>query len=453
MNKIPKSLILFRIKDFLKVAIVNLSLLNLFPSFFESHALLKFIIIFGIYVSLFRLLYSLIHDIFFFSWSIHNEYLTINNGIFTKREFKLSYKKILGANFNQPFFYRLLKMNKVTIYLPSTGDRSKLTIPVMNNSQLAIFKQWSSKRKGAEVTSIDHKNTNQINPVSKRKMFISSFFTFNYLFVVTIFFTASDIVKYIGIDLQNLLQNFYEHESNKVIFGIIVFIFTIVATIIKQYINYSYFSIMDSENEVETKNGILNIDSIKIHKEDISGFMFSQTLGQVLLKLNSVKAIIPSVEKNERKIKNEDVLPYQSIDETREHFTTLFPKWSLNYPFSNKGFSKKQLCFFIWTLICFIYLAWTSFEGFEIAIIYFISYKVMMLACQKLNISNGLIYIEHGIFKRTVIVMKVEHIEWAQKTSFPYGITFSKIALRMKTLKKYKFVGKGNANYVNYLLG
>ena len=453
MNKIPRSLIIFRTKDFAKVAIVNLSLLNIFPGFFESYSLLKFFIIFGIYVSLVRLLYGLVHEMFFFSWSIHNDYLIINNGIFTKREFKLSYKKILGTNVTQPFFYRLLKMNKVTIYLPSTGDRSMLCIPVMNNSQLSQFKEWSSKNKKDEPTIINHNNKNQLNPVSKKKMFISSFFTFNYLFILTIFFSASDVFKYIGIDLTDLLQNFHKNESNKFIFGLVVFVFTIIATITKQYINYSYFSIIDSENEVETKNGILNIESIKIYKGDISGFMFSQTIGQFLLKLNSVKAIIPSVDKNERKIKNEDVLPFQSIDETKEHFKTLFPKWSLDYPFSNKGFSKIQLCFFIWTIICFIYFALSSFEGFEIAIIYFISYKIMMLSCQKLNISNGLIYIEHGIFKRTVIVMKVEHIEWAQKTSFPYGITFSKIALRMKTLKKFKFIGKGNANYVNSLLG
>lgn len=436
-----KILFLFHTYNFIKVFISNLSLMFFLELTFPRISFIPVFLKFGIVMSFIFYILRLLTELIFFNYVFMDDSILVQTGIFFKKEFSIKYSDITGANWSQPLFFRIFGTFKLTIFLPDTGDNKTLEIPIVTSKEKIHIDSLIYTDDTSQVSEFDCCLTKAYKPVSIKKIIQSSLLTLNYFYVVTIFFTLSDILDLFNIDLFLLFERFL--TNNIYLFSILLIVSSIISSIIKQLISFYKFSLYDYDNFLEVSNGILKTSSTRIKKNSIKGLVICSTFGQTILRLSSVKAIVLNSDTVDDQVKVNYILPFENNNEIWNFIEKVLPnrifckpKFHLNY-----FFVRVSILFFLSGLNLITVVYKSQIDVFFLLII--INLFILLgtkLSLNRLILSKDNIEIHTGLFNRKTFLLDSEVLEWTYTIKINSKIKIIKIGVKLNKLKRFTFI-------------
>ncbi|MBX9119736.1 PH domain-containing protein [Enterococcus faecium] len=436
-----KILFLFHTYNFFKAFISNLSLMFFLELTFPHLTFIPMFLKFGLMMSFIFYILRLLTEIIFFKYVFMNDSISIQSGILLKKEFSIKYSDITGANWSQPLFFRLFNTFKLTLFLPDTGDNKTLEIPIVTAKEQIHIDSFIYTDNALPLTKSGSNFTKAYKPVSIKKIIQSSFLTLNYFYIVTIFFSLSDILELFDVDLFLLTDRFL--TNNIYLFSVLVLIFSIFASIIKQLISFYKFSLYDFDNFLEVSNGILKTSSTKIKKNSIKGLVICSSLGQTILRLSSVKAIVLNSDTIDDQIKVNYILPFENNSEIWGFVEKVLPNKIFCNPEykANYFFVRITILFFLAAINLITVIYNSHLLVYSVLIIFnLVVLLITKLCLNHLILSKDNIVLFTGLFNRKTFLLDPEVLEWTYTLNITRQIKVIKIGVKLNKLKKFTFI-------------
>ena len=285
-------------------------------------------------------------------------------------------------------------------------------------------------------TNLDEKKI--YKPVSIKKIVYSSFVTLNYLYVMTIYFFISDFLEYFGVDLSKLMRQFTE-KQNKFLVILLIAILSCLSSVLKQFISFSKYKLYDYGMYLEISNGIVKNASMKIKKAAITGLVITCSLGQALMKLSSVKAIVLNAESEDHQIKTNYILPYQKEDELKTNISLILPEFKMDQYIFWSQYTAIRIIFLV--VLCMLNLIIVFHYNSIIFLVLLLLFDIIVFVfsnCCLTKVSNtpSKILISTGIISRKNYLLNKDSVEWIHSIKIGSKFQFGRIGVKISKLKK-----------------
>ncbi|EPI03843.1 hypothetical protein D920_00277 [Enterococcus faecalis 13-SD-W-01] len=445
--KTKNILFLFHTYKFLKMILGNISLLTFLKLTLPTLYYLQNILIMGMVISFLFYIKRILAEIYFFQYTFFSDHVEILSGIWYKKNYSIDYTNISGANWSQPYFYRLFNVFKLVLFLPDTGDNKKQEIPIISRYEKEIIdKQLYLSLHETNYLQENLESFIVYKPVPIKTIVYSSFITLNYLYLLTIFFFLSDVFNYFNINLFNIVNKFF--YSNIYLGVISIFLLSCVSAILKQFLSFYKFSVRDYRHYLEVTNGIVKNSAVKIKKDSITGLVVSSSLGQSILRLASVKAIVLNSETEDKQIKLDYFLPYQRQRDLKDKIQNIFPdNHLLDYNFSYNFFKPRLFIIVSFILLTFgIFSIGSPFYVYLLVFIFeFILFRILNIVLTKIRIDQNKICISTGIITRKHYFLDISSLEWKKNIQLGNNINLNRIGIKIHRLSKFRFINNKNS--------
>lgn len=379
-----------------------------------------------IVISLLISVFTMTSQLKFFSWVFDGENLIVNRGIFFKKRVTLSRSNIKGLQVVSPWYFKLFKIYSLKIKLPSVGDSESIKFSVIDEIELKKFQAWYGTKKITEVKV----NTKNLVNVKISRLILSSIFTLNYLYLLTILNFLDKGLKYFKISLFDML--FIQYKN---IFFLSIIIFSgILSSFIKQFLDYYKLEMYLDDQSIHIRNGLLSSDYVKIKLTDIIGYKVSQNIGQRLLGLWSLKAIVINYNVTGAVSKVTRILPFATLREIKQFEYEVYgePTFVIDENLNQSNYNFKIIVLLILFITCGLF----SVYWLMLTILIFI----------RLGVLYNRKYEERGtklVFKSTFIsssstIIKDNNLEWKEVTTIFPKVYYLKMAYTYNPLKVFR---------------
>ncbi|MCM6841519.1 PH domain-containing protein [Lactococcus lactis] len=377
-------------------------------------------------ISIILSIFTLINQLLFFFWEFDGENLIVNSGIFFKKRVVLSKGNIKGVQMVTPWYFKPFKLYSLKIKLPSVGDSESIKFPVINETELMVFQTWYGDE---ETESIKEIGKNLVN-INISRLIVSSIFTLNYLYLLTILDFLDKGLKYINISLFNIL---FSHYRNILFLCLIAFC-GILSSFIKQFLDYYYLEVYIDNHNINVRNGLLSSEYIKINLNDVIGFKISQNIGQKLLGLWSLKVIVINYNITGGVSKVTHILPFSTIKEIKQFeyeiygINTFIIEENINQSYHNiQNIALLILC---------IASGLSSTYWLMLVIFIFINLKILWNRKYKIDGTN--LILRSSFIANSSTIIEKNNIEWKEVISLFSKVNYLRIAYTYNPLKVFR---------------
>lgn len=176
-----------------------------------------------------------------------------------------------------------------------------------------------------------------------------------------------------------------------------------------------------------------------------------KTIGQIISKTVSVQAVAANIDKDSQRMKDEYILPYQSVNSVSQSLVELFPNWNFSTIRLVDHISPAILIKVICCVCMFMLIIGCNQQLLTVLVISLLMLIVLGFA------SSGVVYedkniiiIREGIITAKTFLLTQNSIEWIQKINFLNLFMVCTFAIRTDKLKYFiifKRVEKNNVHH------
>ncbi|WAM38549.1 hypothetical protein [Leuconostoc pseudomesenteroides] len=176
-----------------------------------------------------------------------------------------------------------------------------------------------------------------------------------------------------------------------------------------------------------------------------------KTIGQIISKTVSVQAVAANIDKDSQRMKDEYILPYQSVSSVSQSLVELFPNWNFSTIRLVDHISPAILIKVICCVCMLMLIIGCNQQLLTVLVISLLMLIVLGFA------SSGVVYedkniiiIREGIITAKTFLLTQNSIEWIQKINFLNLFMVSTFAIRTDKLKYFiifKRVEKNNVHH------
>ena len=377
-------------------------------------------------ISIILSIFTLINQLLFFFWKFDGEKLILNHGIFFKKRVILSKNNIKGLQIVTPWYFKPFKLYSLKIKLPSVGDSESIKFPVINETELLEFQTWYGEE---ETENIREKKKNLVN-INIWRLIMSSIFTLNYLYLLTILDFLDKGLKYFNISLFDIL---FSHYKNRLFLCIIVFS-GIISSFIKQFLDYYYLEVYIDNHNINMRNGLLSSEYIKIKLKDVIGYKVSQNIGQKLLGLWSLKVIVINYNVTGGVSKVAHILPFSTIKEIKLFEYEIYGENTFILE-ENINQSYYNLQNIVLLILCIV-SGFLSIYWLMLVILLYLVLKV--LYNRKYEVKGANLILKSSFITNTSTIIEKKNIEWKEIISLFSKVNYLRIAYTYNPLKVFR---------------
>lgn len=431
-NKISFKIFIFYFYKELKVFFSTLVFFKILGYFFTNIHWIKYII-FVISLSITLDLLKTIQKYFYFSWTFDNDSLSIKQGIFFKKYMTIKSNQIKGIQITSPWFLRILYLRQLTIFLPSTGDKSKIVFDILTPKQVKNFNSWQEVGQKSEH-NISSKDT--LLDVNIKQLLVSSIFSLNYLFIFSIIGFIDEYISRFNISILSLIVENY----HKIYIICLLIVASIISSFIKQFLNYYFLKIKIVDGTLMINNGVISDETVTIHQTDIIGFIYSQNLGQNFLNLWTVKVIIKNYDIKNQHAKISAILPFATLKDINNFEKKLYGE----VIFFQRSLVKSSPLLIL-NLVLIILSIFATFINFLSIIPIIIGIIILYLSNVTIIRKYNALYIEQTFLQRKITILHPVNIEWEDKIFITHNICYKKIAYSHNPISIVRCLSKLNS--------
>jgi len=265
---------------------------------------------------------------FFTFYTLNEDYLIIESGVFTKKRTEIPFSTITTVDLSQNIIFQLFKVYKIKV------DNASQTNDVANKSNVNLtlkideaimFKQIITKGHNIETAKKEKFKAVKSQPQDFVKLgLLQSKFVY--------FISISAIV---GPLLGTIAPNFQDVFIGGLIAVaiVIIYLITIGMSIVKSVVTYYNFKVWADNDALKIQYGLLNKKSFSLQRSKINGIILKQSLLMKLCKLYTAEVIVIGYGDSSKEGETEQAIlfPIASIDRIKEIINQVLPEYKLDY--------------------------------------------------------------------------------------------------------------------------
>lgn len=357
-----------------------------------------------------------------FKYTINSTTLSVKSGIFLKREQIIPFSRIQSFHQETWFLFRPFKVVKLTVETASSGNKvESVILEVVPQSTYDLLERLRLGEKDSlnlDIKSLDqHSNSKSQYSVSLNDIIVFSLVDFDIiswilgLIAISYHFTGF-INKYLDPFLNKVIARGLLIITSLII---IVAVFAILGSIIKNIFKYYKFKVYRESNHIVIERGFFTRTTLSIPIERIQAVRTKGSLLQVLLNIKTVELLLASGKKSENKEDTSDttffLFPIINSRLLSKKLAQILPEFAeiiaqtepLRFPCPPHYFLFSRFCFLSLSLLIPLFFwnsNWNFFLGIAILLFTLLSVVHALWKTKSQAITQ---------YKQELLVIKIVH--------------------------------------------
>lgn len=323
MYLVFKSFKIFRETFFLVIFLITIT------KFFHLQSTYAYLI--AILILIFRISKTLLYWLSF-KYKVNNLGIEIRKGIFNPSSNYISIENIKEINEHRPFLYRLINASMLYIYTDDNKKDGKIQLEFITTKNA---KDIIKKLKNISNEQTQNDNYSYSYICSKKEMFISSLSPINILlFSLFVFSIVDNLNKYfkISISLDVYLSLLKNNLWILIVTIIPYFFLSSIYMYIKTFLKFGNYKLLDNNDEIIIKKGIINKSEVTLSKARIQGLTVKWSLIQKFCGIVKIEVITSKNENDdENKLKSDLLLPFIYRKNAKILIKEILPQFNLDF--------------------------------------------------------------------------------------------------------------------------
>jgi len=296
------------------------------------------------------LVYNLVHILLKWlktNYVLTNDGITIKEGIFTRQERHIAFKRVQNIQKNKPFYLNLFHLVRLRLETGAEGEQSDIELAVIVDGEAdrierlldSVKKENMKPESAMEAQALEQnemigqnsrKFTNHF--ISSRKDLLkASVLSFSYLaFIPLIGAIVSNAGSFISLEaVEHSIWGLV--RDRWLVMGIVILIFLLLIIIIglvSTYLKYGKYEISSDENRIYLRSGVLSERHFSIRKTQVQAVKINRSLLKRMLRIAEVELVTAGSLDTEM-VGSNTLYPFLPVERAFSLIEELLPEFSV----------------------------------------------------------------------------------------------------------------------------
>lgn len=256
-----------------------------------------------------------------FSLKFNTDILTLREGGIFVREKNIHFKDIEGYNEKANILEKLFKLSSLTLKLEKSSNESNITLPYIRKKYINEIKSYIT----SEIDYNLNEDYNYYYKLSFSQLLKGSMASLNILVFFTFFYSIYENLNTI-FNFDSMFQSvkkLYLESITNIIIGTIILLFLILLFgILKNFIQFGSFKLIDDQNFIYTDWGVISRYDNAVDKREISAIKIHSTFWQKFFSINKISVV--SLNSKSKNIENNIIFPFIEKSKIKKILKELF---------------------------------------------------------------------------------------------------------------------------------